>query len=90
VLAVRFFGFSRNLAFDFMAASLNLNDILSQVKQLDKEDQLTLLQRMAALLKRGEAKKAAPVRLTSLSGLGSEIWRGAESIDQYLEEERQW
>jgi hypothetical protein len=56
-----------------MAASLNINDILSQVKQLDKEDQLTLLQRLASLLKRTEAKKATSLPLTSLLGLGSEI-----------------
>ena len=73
-----------------MAASLNINDILAQVKQLDKEDQLTLLQRMAYLLKRGEAKKTISNRLTSLSGLGSEIWSSVDSIDKYIDEERQW
>ena len=73
-----------------MAASLNINDILSQVKQLDKEDQLTLLQRMTYLLKRGEAKKPTSIRLTSLSGLGSEIWNSVDSIDKYIDEERQW
>lgn len=73
-----------------MAASLNLNDILTQVKQLDKEDQLTLLQRLASLLKRAEAPKAASMRLTSLSGLGSEIWKSSNDIDNYIDEERQW
>ena len=73
-----------------MAASLNINDILSQVKQLDKEDQLTLLQRMAYLLKRSETKKTKSVMLTSLSGMGSKIWKSADSIDKYIDEERQW
>lgn len=73
-----------------MAASLNINNILSQVKQLDKEDQLTLLQRMAYLLKRGEAKKTTSIRLTSISGLGSDIWGNANSIDKYIDDERQW
>ncbi len=73
-----------------MAASLNINDILSQVKQLDKEDQLTLLQRMAYLLKRREANTTTSAGLISLSGLGSEIWRNVDSIDKYIEEERQW
>ena len=73
-----------------MAASLNINDILSQVKQLDKEDQLKLLQRMAYLLKRGEAKNPTSTRLTSLSGLGSEISNSVDSIDKYIDEERQW
>lgn len=71
-------------------ATLNINDILSQVKQLDKEDQLTLLQRMAYLLKRREMKKATSTRLTSLSGLGREIWKSTGEIDKYIDEERQW
>jgi hypothetical protein len=73
-----------------MAASININDILSQVKQLDKEDQLTLLQRMAYLLKRRETKKTTSIRLTSLAGLGSDIWKSADEIDNYIDEERQW
>ncbi|HEV7349863.1 hypothetical protein [Telluribacter sp.] len=73
-----------------MATSVNLNEILSQVKQLDKEDQLTLLQRMAYLLRRGEAPKKASMRLTSLSGLGSGIWKNTDDIDQYIDGERQW
>ena len=73
-----------------MAASLSINDILSQVKQLEREDQLTLLQRVVHLLKRGDAKKTKLSRLASLSGLGSEIWENKSSIDKYLEEERQW
>jgi hypothetical protein len=73
-----------------MAASININNILSQVKQLDKEDQLTLLQRLASLLKKAEADKAAALHLTSLSGLGSEIWKSTSDIDNYIDEERQW
>ena len=73
-----------------MAASLNINDILYQVKQLDKDDQLALLQRMTHLLKRDDAKKSALIRLSSLSGLGSEIWKNANNIDKYIDEERQW
>ena len=73
-----------------MAASLNINDILSQVKQLDKEDQLTLLQRLASLLKRTETTKVTSMRLTSLSGLGSEIWKSTSDIDHYIDTERQW
>jgi len=71
-----------------MAASLNLNEILSQVEQLDKEDQLTLL-RMAHLLKKRESGKKSSVRLTSLSGVGSEIWKSTDEIDKYIDEERQ-
>lgn len=80
----------RNFEVQLMAESLNINDILSQVKQLKKEDQLTLLQRIAYLLNRKEAKKAASANLTSLSGLGSEIWKSSVEIDKYINEERQW
>jgi hypothetical protein len=73
-----------------MAASLNINNILSQVKQLDKEDQLTLLQRMASLLKRKESNDTMPIHLSALSGMGSEIWKSKDDIDKYLDEERQW
>jgi hypothetical protein len=72
-------------------SSLNINDILSQVKQLDKDDQLTVLQRIASLLKRTQTtKNVSSVRLASLSGLGSEIWKSADDIDSYIDEERQW
>ena len=73
-----------------MAASLNINDILSQVKQLDKEDQLTLIQRLVSLLKRTEATKTTSQQLTALSGLGSEIWKSERDIDNYIDGERQW
>jgi hypothetical protein len=73
-----------------MAASLNINDILSQVKQLDKEDQLNLLQRLVVLLKKKEITNSGSLSLTSLSGLGSEIWKSANDINNYMDEERQW
>ena len=73
-----------------MAKSLNVNEILFQVKQLDQEAQLTLLQRMSYLLKRGQAGKPASSRLNSLSGLGGEIWKSVENIDRHIDDERQW
>lgn len=72
-------------------APLNINDILSQAKQLDKEDQLTLLQRLSSLLRRTQTTKTtSSARLTSLAGLGSEIWKSADAIDSYIDGERQW
>lgn len=71
-----------------MGASLNISNILSQVKQLDREEQLTLLQKMAYLLKTGETKKASSTQLISLAGSGSDIWENANSIDKYIDEER--
>lgn len=73
-----------------MATSLNINDILTQVKQLDKEDQLTLLQRLSYMIKKGEGVKSNSIRLTLLSGLGGEIWKSCNDIDRYIDEERKW
>lgn len=73
-----------------MAALLNIDDIISHVKELDREDLLTLLQRVAYLIKKEAEDKTTSNRLTSLSGLGSEIWESKDSIDKYIEEERQW
>ena len=73
-----------------MAAFLNINDILSQVKQLNKEDQLNLLQRLIVLLKKKEVTNSAPLSLISLSGLGSEIWKSDNDINNYIDQERQW
>lgn len=73
-----------------MAASLNIKDILSQVKQLDKQEQFSLLEQLAFLLKKEEATKNGGLRLTALSGLGSEIWKDTDSIDDYLDNERLW
>ncbi|MCO5248163.1 MAG: hypothetical protein M9887_04340 [Chitinophagales bacterium] len=56
-----------------MATSLIINEILSQVKKLDKEEQYVLLQKMAYLLKRNEHKKNKSVSLTSLADTGSDI-----------------
>ena len=70
-----------------MAASLKINDILSQVRKLDKEDQLNLLQRMVLLLKKSDETQKP--RLASLSGLGSEVWKGTD-IDGYVDGERAW
>ena len=73
-----------------MATPLNINEILTQVKKLDKEDQLTLLQRMASLLKRGETKRTESTLLSSISGIGSDIWKDVKNINGYIDEERQW
>ena len=40
-----------------MNADLNVNDILLQVKRLDKEDQLSLLEKLALLIGKSERKK---------------------------------
>ena len=71
-----------------MNADLNVNDILLQVKRLDKEDQLSLLEKVALLIRKSEHKGNKP-KLSTISGVGSSLWSGI-SIDEYIDQERQW
>jgi hypothetical protein len=71
-----------------MPTTLNIQDILVKVRQLRKDEQLTLLERIIALVRKGEeAQKSA--KLSSITGVGAEIWK-ATDIDDYLDTERQW
>lgn len=68
----------------------NIDNIIFEVKKLDKKDQVNLLKKLLELVKKTEVpNKGALVSLTSLSGLGSDIWRNTD-IDSYIENERQW
>jgi hypothetical protein len=71
-----------------MPATLNIHDILSTIKKLDKEDQLTLLERLVALIRKDETTKP-PARLSKISGIGSKVWKKI-NIDEYIDQERQW
>lgn len=72
-----------------MGVHINVNDILSQAEKLGKDEQLTLLQRLAQLVKKGQGNSFGSTKLISLNGLGSEVWRDT-NIDTYLNQERQW
>ena len=70
-----------------MNAELKLNEILSQIKKLDKPDQATLLKEIAAMIQKGSTNP--PAKLSKISGLGSSLWRDV-NIDEYVDSERQW
>jgi hypothetical protein len=70
-----------------MDAELNLNQILSQVKKLNKLDQIALVKRLTSMLQ--EDKSNRPAKISELSGLGSAIWHNV-NIDEYVDGERQW
>lgn len=73
-----------------METSVNIKDILSQVKKLNKEDQLNVVQKILGFVKKTEvSKKNALANLSSLSGLGNEVWKDT-NIDSYIERERKW
>ena len=71
-----------------MSTALNIHDILSKVKKLDKEEQLTLLERLIALIRRDETLSKS-TKLSKISGIGSKVWEKT-NIDEYLDQERQW
>ncbi len=73
-----------------METTININQILSQVKQLEEKDQLTLLQRLASLIVKTKSKDSDQKKLSSISGLGSEIWTSKKDIDLFIDGERQW
>ncbi|HEX8460020.1 MAG TPA: hypothetical protein VF623_01265 [Segetibacter sp.] len=72
-----------------MATSLDLNNILTQVKKLNVEDQSNLLQQLMILPKKSKVKMTNSKKLSSISGLGKEIWSNVD-IDSLIETEREW
>ena len=61
-------------------------ELLQRVQDLTTEEQLELLEQLAALVRR----RAAPQKVQSilqLRGLGKEIWHGVDA-QQYVNEER--
>ncbi len=70
--------------FDLMS---NVESILLEVKHLERDEQLMLLEKIVAIIRK--ERTSPTVKLSSLSGLGAEIWKGVD-IDKYIENEREW
>ncbi len=68
--------------------TISIGSILSQIKQLNYSDRINILEKIVSLIKK-ESVENERVSLSSISGLGSEIWKGTD-IDKYIENERQW
>lgn len=73
--------------FYFMSTAINIHDILSKVSKLDKEEQVTLLEMLVALIRKDDSTKF--VKLSDISGIGSNVWKQT-NIDEYIVNERQW
>ena len=69
----------------------SVDTVYNQARSLSYEEQLSLLERLAMLIRQeGQSGKDEPPQsLLSLSGLGAELWRDTD-IDAYLKDERQW
>jgi hypothetical protein len=71
-----------------MNVDLNIDEILLQVKRLDKEDQLSLLEKLAFMIRKFE-RKQKQAKLSLLYGIGSSL-RSNLDIYEYVDQERQW
>lgn len=69
-----------------MNYSINIVQIVNQIKKLDYNSKINLLSRRVDLLK-GEVKIRQPYSITSLRGLGKNIWQKVDT-DLYLSGER--
>ena len=71
-----------------MSATLNMQDILSKVKELDKEQQFTLLEQLVSLIRKNETA-GSHTKLSGISGIGAKLWEKT-NIDAFIDQERQW
>lgn len=73
-----------------MEKSAKIEGIMSQVRQLDYETRIYLIERIVRLLKRpAKSTRKNKVKLSDLNNKGSEIWQNV-NIDKYVQQERQW
>ncbi len=71
-----------------MNAELNMNDILLHVKQMDRSEQLSLVDKIVSLIRKSDSE-LPKTKLSSITGVGSSIWAKTD-IDKFIEEEREW
>lgn len=75
-----------------MDNSIEIENILLRIKNLDYKAGLYVMESLAKHLKKKKTEinsSSSSHLLTELSGLGSEIWKNVD-IDQYIRNERQW
>lgn len=69
-----------------MNNSINIVQIVNQIEKLDYNSKINILSRLVDLLKR-EGKVIQSSSITSLKGLGKNVWQKVDT-DLYLSEER--
>ena len=72
-----------------MEKSMKIESIISEIKQLDYDTRVSLMERLYRILKKDIQKSKHSIHLTELNGLGAEIWTNV-NIDRYVQQERQW
>jgi hypothetical protein len=71
-----------------MSATLNLYEILTRIKELDSDQQNSLLEKLKTLVRKNK-QTDKPEKLSSISGVGKKIWERT-NIDEYIDQQRQW
>jgi hypothetical protein len=68
----------------------NIEHILNQIKKLDFESNLYLIQKMVDDLKlKIQTGNGGAHRLSELNSLGSDVWKDID-LEQYIQQERSW
>jgi len=62
-------------------------EVLNQAQRLTTEEQLQLLEELAALIRRQGVTRSKKHSIMELKGLGKEIWEGVD-VEKYIDEER--
>ena len=68
--------------------SISTADLIRQIKELNHSEKITILEEVVSLIK-NESIAEERIPLSSLNGLGSEIWKDLD-IDEYIANERLW
>jgi dihydroneopterin aldolase len=62
-------------------------EVLNQAQHLTTEEQLQLIEELAALIRRQGVMRSKKHSIMELKGLGKEIWEGVD-VEKYIDEER--
>ncbi len=62
-------------------------EVLNQVERLTNDEQLQLLEDLAALIHRHQVKTRPKHKVTEFKGFAKEIWEGVD-VEKYINEER--
>jgi hypothetical protein len=62
-------------------------EVLNQAQRLTTEEQLQLIEELAALIRRQGVMRSKKHSIMELKGLGKEIWEGVD-VEKYIDEER--
>jgi hypothetical protein len=71
-----------------MEQTTTINNIITQIRLLEVSEQRNLLEILQRVVP-DKHEQTNSIHITSLNGLGSEIWQQTE-VDRYIERERKW